>query len=79
MLVAALTAHQGHAGVAEQACFALGYLAYNNDANQVTSMGGKETTQLVGGGVMHVVWHVTGGGDEIKRRGEMTEGGSMER
>ncbi len=35
-LVEALNAHQGHAGVAYRACFALGYLAYGNAANQVT-------------------------------------------
>ncbi len=61
VLVAALTAHQGHAGVAEKACIALGCLAFKNDANQVTSMGGKKQPQLVVGGVMLFVWHVTGG------------------
>jgi hypothetical protein len=77
-LVEALTAHQGHAGVAEKACIALRNLAVGNAANRVTSMGGKKQPQLVGGGVMHIVWHVTGVGDEKKRRGEMTEWGSME-
>ena len=47
LVVAALTAHQGHAGVAEQACWALCRLAYGNAANQVPSMGEEETTQLV--------------------------------
>ncbi len=42
VLVATLTAHQGHAGVAERACIALGDLADGNAANQVTSMGGKK-------------------------------------
>ncbi len=45
VLVEVLKVHQGHAGVAEQACFALGFLACftlghradNNDAIQVTS------------------------------------------
>ncbi len=60
VLVAALTAHQGHAGVAYQACFALGCLAANNAANQVTSLGGRHNP-AGGGGMMHVVWHVTGG------------------
>ena len=59
LVVAALTAHQGHAGVAEQACFALGRLADYNDANQVTSMGGRNNP-AGGGGVMHVVLYVRG-------------------
>ena len=42
VVVEALKAHQGHAGVAEQACRALGWLANGNAANQVTSMGGEE-------------------------------------
>ncbi len=39
VLVKALKAHQGHAGVAEQACYALGQLAGANSAIKVTSMG----------------------------------------
>jgi hypothetical protein len=42
LVVEALKAHQGHAGVAQQACGALRYLANDNAANQVTSMGGKK-------------------------------------
>ncbi len=49
LLVAALTAHHCHAGVAEQACFALGWLADDNAANKVTSMGGGRNNPAGGG------------------------------
>ena len=50
LVVATLKVHQGHAGVAEMACAALGHLAYNNAAHQVTSTGGNKTQWVVVGG-----------------------------
>ena len=50
LVVETLKVHQGHAGVAERACIALGQLAFNNAANKVTSTGGNKTQWVVVGG-----------------------------
>ena len=50
LVVETLKVHQGHAGVAQRACYALGQLAFNNAAHQVTSTGGKQDPVGGGGG-----------------------------